>query len=71
MLIRTCKAIKTNHNDQLHVQHTTNAIYTKYLHLGYKILQGYKCEVLKTVLQHLKVLKKLLQSNKINTGIEY
>ena len=25
MLIRTCNAIKTNHNDQLHVQHTTNA----------------------------------------------
>ena len=48
MLIRTCNAMKTNHNDQLHVQHTTNAKYTKYMHLGYKILLGYKCEVLKT-----------------------
>ena len=58
MLIRTRNAIKTNHNDQLHVQHITNAKYMKYLHLGYKILREYKCEVLKIVLQHLKVLKK-------------
>ena len=57
MLIRTRNAIKTNHNDQWHVQQTTNAKYTKYLHQGYKILQGYKCEVLKIVQQHLKVLK--------------
>ena len=48
MLIRTCNTMKTNHNDQLHVQHTTNAKYTKYMHLGYKILLVYKCEVLKT-----------------------
>ena len=47
MLIRTCNAMKTKHNDQLHVQHTTNAKYTKYMHLGYKILLGYKCEELK------------------------
>ena len=65
MLIQTCKAIKTNHNDQLHVQHTTNAKYMKHLHLGYKILLGYKCGVLKIVLQHLKVLKKLLQRNEL------
>ena len=58
MLIRTCNAIKTNHNDQLHVQHITNARYMKYVHLGYKILQGYKCEVLEIYYQHLKVLKK-------------
>ena len=32
--------------------------FTKYMHLGYKILQGYKCEVLKIYNQHLKVLKK-------------
>ena len=70
MLIRTCKTIRTNHNDQLHVQYTTNAKYTKYLHLGYKILLGYKCEVLKIVLQHLKY-KKMLQSNEINTNTEY
>ena len=49
MFIRAYKAMKTNHNDQLHVQHTTNAKYTKYLHQGYKILQGYKCVVLKIV----------------------
>ena len=58
MLIRTCNAMKTNHNDQLHIQHTTNAKYTKYLHLGIKILLWHKCEVLKTYYQHLKVLKK-------------
>ena len=28
MLIRTCNAMKTNYNDQLYVQHTTNAKYT-------------------------------------------
>ena len=58
MLIQTCNAMKTNHNDQLHVQHSTNAKYTKYFHLGNKILLGHKCEVLKTYYQHLKVLKK-------------
>ena len=58
MLIRTYKAMKTNHNDQLHVQHTTNAKYTKYLHLGIKILLRHKCEVLKTFYQHLKITKK-------------
>ena len=42
MLIQTRNVIKTNHNDQLHAQHTTNAEYMKYLHLGYNILQGYK-----------------------------
>ena len=47
MLIQTSNAMKTNHNDQLHVQHITNAKYTKYMHLGYKILLRYKCEVLK------------------------
>ena len=57
MLIRTCNAMKTNHNYQLHVQHTNNAKYTKYLHLGYKTLLGYKSEVLKKYYQHLKVLK--------------
>ena len=30
MFIRTYNAMKTNHNDQLHVQHSTNAKYTKY-----------------------------------------
>ena len=57
MLIQTCNAIKTNHNDQLHVRYTTNAKYTKYMHLGYMILQWYKCEVLKIYNQHLKALK--------------
>ena len=73
MLIWTCNAMKTNHNDQLHVQHTTNAKYTKYLHLGIKILLGHKCEVLKTISNILKVQKKkkMLQSIEINTNIEY
>ena len=58
MLIWTHNAIKSNAQNQLHVQHTTNAKYMKYMHLGYKILRRYKCEVLKTYYQHLKVLKK-------------
>ena len=58
MLTQTCNAMKTNHNDQLHVQHSTNAKYTKYLHLGIKIQLGHKSEVLKTYYQHLKVRKK-------------
>ena len=49
MLIRTCNEMKTNHNNQLHVQHTTNAKYMKYLHQGYKILKRYKSVVLKIV----------------------
>ena len=49
MIIRTCNAIKTNHKDQFHFQYTTNVKYTKYLHQGYKILQGYKYVVLKIV----------------------
>ena len=49
MLVQTCKVIKTNYNDNIHVQHSTNAKYMKYLHLGYKILQGYKIKVLKIV----------------------
>ena len=64
MLIRTCNAMKTNYNDQLHVQHTTSAKYMKYMHLGYKILQGYKCEVLKIYNQYLKVLKKYYKAMK-------
>ena len=75
MLIRTCNAMKTNHNDQLHVQHTTNAKYTKYLHLGIKMILGHKCEVLETYQQYLKSTqkkkKKLLQSIEINTNTEY
>ena len=67
MLIRTCNAMKTNHNDQLYVQYTTNAKYMKYLHLGIKILLRHKSEVLKTYYQYLKVLKKMLQSSKVNT----
>ena len=57
MLIQTRNAIKNNHKDQLHIQHLTNAKYTTYLHLGYKILLGYKTEVLKTYKQYLKVHK--------------
>ena len=45
MLIRTHNAIKNNPKDQLHVQHSTNAKYTKYLHLGYKILLGHMSPV--------------------------
>ena len=32
-----CNAMKIIHKDQLHVQHTTNAKYTKYMHLGCKV----------------------------------
>ena len=71
MLIRTCNTMKTNHNDQLHVQHTTNAKYTKYMHLGYKILLVYKCEVLKTYQQYLKSTKKMIQSIEINITTKY
>ena len=53
MLIQACNAMKTNHNDQLPVQHTTNAKYTKYMHLG-TILPRHKCEVVKTYWQYLK-----------------
>ena len=48
MLIRTRNAVKNNPKDQLHVQHSTNAKYSKYLHLGYKILLAHKRELLKT-----------------------
>ena len=58
MIIWIRNAIKTNHNDQSHVQHTTNAKYTKYLHPGIKILLGHKSEVLKTYYQYLKIFKK-------------
>ena len=71
MLIRAYKAMKTNHNDQLRVQHTTNAKYTKYLHLGINILLGHECEVLNTFYQHLKSTKKMLQYIEINTNTEY
>ena len=43
--------------NQLHIQHTTNVKYQKYLHQGYKIQQGHKCVVLKIIQQNLKVLK--------------
>ena len=66
MLIQTCNAVKNNPNDQLHVQHSTNAKYTKYLHLGYEILLGHKSEVLKTYRQYLKSTQKMLQSIEIN-----
>ena len=48
----------TQCRNQLHVQHTTNAKYKKYLHQGYKIQQWHKCVVLKIMQQNLKVLKK-------------
>ena len=57
MVIRTHNVIKSNAKNQLHVQHTTNAKYKKYLHQGYKIQQGQKCVVLKIMQQNLKVLK--------------
>ena len=44
MIIRTRNAIKSNAKNQLHVQHTTNAKYKKYLHQEYKIQQGLKCK---------------------------
>ena len=64
MLIRTCNAMKTNHNDQLYVQYTTNAKYMKYLHLGIKILLGHKYEVLKTYQHYLKSTKKKKNATK-------
>ena len=66
MLIQTCNVMKTNHNDHLHVQHTTNVKYTKYMHLGYKILLGHKSEVLTTYRQYLKSTQTILQSIEIN-----
>ena len=54
MLIWTRNAVKNNPKDQLHVQHSTNAKNTKYLHLGYKIPLWHKREVLKTYRQYLK-----------------
>ena len=63
MLIRTRNAVKNNPKDQLYDQHSTNAKYTKYLHLGYKILLGHKSEVLKTYKQYLKSTKKMLQKH--------
>ena len=39
MIIWICNAIKINAKNQLHVQHTTNVKYKKYLHHGYKIQQ--------------------------------
>ena len=66
MLIRTCNAVKDNPKDQLHVQHSTNVKYTKYLHLGYKIILGHKSEVLKTYGQYLKSTQTMLQSIEIN-----
>ena len=34
MIIQTCNVVKSNPTDQLHVQHSTNAKYMKYMHLG-------------------------------------
>ena len=66
MLIWTRNAVKNNPKDQLHVQHSTNAKYTKYFHLGYKVLLGHKSEVLKTYRQYIKSTLKMLQSIEIN-----
>ena len=66
MLIQTGNAVKDNPKDQLRVQHLTNAKYTKYLHLGYKILLGHKSESLKTYRQSLKSTQTMLQSIEIN-----
>ena len=66
MLIRTRNAVKNNPKDQLYDQHSTNAKYTKYLHLGYKILLGHKREVLKTYRKYLKSTQTMLQSIEIN-----
>ena len=46
--------------------HTTNAKYTKYMHLG-TILPGHKCEVLKTYWQYLKSTKKCYNGIEIDT----
>ena len=66
MIIQTRNAIRSNAKNPLHVQHTTNAKYKKYLHQGYKIQQGYKCVVLKIVQSTSKSTKEMLQSNEIN-----
>ena len=57
MLIQTCNAMKTNHNDQLHVQHTTNAKYTKYLHLGTRSYWGTRVKYLRHNINILEVPK--------------
>ena len=66
MLIRTRNVVKNNPKDQFQVQHSTNAKYTKYLHLGYEVLLGHKREVLKTYRQYVKSTQTMLQSIEIN-----
>ena len=62
MFIQTCKK-KQSLMITCMSNHTTNAKYTKYMHLG-RILPGNKCEVLKTYWQYLK------STEKCNKGIE-
>ena len=57
MPIWTCNAMKITHKDQLHVQHTTNAKYTKYMHLGYKILLG-------TSVRYSRQIRNILKAQK-------
>ena len=52
MFIRTCKK-KQSLMITCMSNHTTNAKYTKYMHLK-TILPGHKCEVVKTYWQYLK-----------------
>ena len=48
--------------------HTTNAKYTKYMHLG-TILLEHKCEVIKTYWQYLKIIEKCYKGIEIDTNI--
>ena len=60
MFIRTCKRKQLLMITCMST-HTTNAKYTKYMHLE-KILPGHKCEVLKTFYQYLKVERECYTS---------
>ena len=65
MFIQTCKK-KQSLMITCMSNHTTNAKYTKYMHLGI-ILPGHKCEVLKTYWQYLKSTKKCYNGIEIDT----
>ena len=67
MFIWTCKK-KQSLTITCMSNHTTNAKYTKYMHLG-TILPGYKCEVIKTYWQYLKSIEKCYKSIEIDTNI--
>ena len=67
MFIWTCKK-KQSLTITCMSNHTTNAKYTKYMHLG-TILPGHKCEVFKTYWQYFKSTKKCYKGIEKDTNI--